>query len=73
MVEAGAQEVPEDVILQALDLGQVTNGQIVSLIDEMVEAVGQPKVAVVAPAKPSQEGRPALSRSLARSMDAPRH
>ena len=64
MVEAGAKEVPEEVILRALDLGQVTNGQIISLIEEMVQAVGQPKVAVTPPATPAPEVEQEVARLL---------
>ena len=64
MVEAGANESSESLMLQALELGQVTNAAIVSLIEEVVQAVGQPKVAVVPPAKPAAEVEQQVMRLL---------
>ena len=49
MVEAGASEVSESLILEALDLAQATNVQIISAIDELVQAAGKPKLAVTTP------------------------
>ena len=44
MVEAGAQEVSEDEILQALQVGHDAIRQIVATIDEMAAAIGKPKL-----------------------------
>ncbi len=49
MVEAGASEVSEDILLQTLKMGQVVNGEIIGLIEEMVQAVGKPKFSIAAP------------------------
>ena len=43
MVEAESEEVPEDIVLQAIRRSQEINGQIIEMIDEMVGAVGKPK------------------------------
>ena len=48
MVEAGANEVSEEVILEALRRAQEANAEIISLIDELVAKVGQPKLEVKA-------------------------
>jgi polyribonucleotide nucleotidyltransferase len=44
MVEAGGDQVPEEVILSALELGHDINREIVEMIDELVEKAGKPKV-----------------------------
>lgn len=46
MVEAGAKEVPEDVILEAIMVGHEEIKKIVALQEEMVAKVGKPKVEV---------------------------
>ncbi|MBI1885208.1 MAG: polyribonucleotide nucleotidyltransferase [Chloroflexi bacterium] len=43
MVEAGASEVPEEVVLEAIRRGQEVNAAIIALQDEIVAAVGKPK------------------------------
>ena len=46
MVEAGANEVSEEVILEAIRRAQEANTEIISLIEELVAQVGQPKLEV---------------------------
>ena len=46
MVEAGSDEVSEEVILEAIRRAQEANNEIMDLIDELVSNVGQPKVEV---------------------------
>ena len=46
MVEAGCDEASEDVILEAIRRAQETNTEIISLIEELVAQVGQPKLEV---------------------------
>ncbi len=46
MVEAGANEVSEEVILEAIRRAQEANAEIISLIEELVALVGQPKLEV---------------------------
>jgi len=43
MVEAGANEVPEDIILQALREGQQAHQDVIRMQEEMRQAVGKPK------------------------------
>ena len=50
MVEAGAQEVSEDEMLQALATGHDAIKEIIGTIDQLAAAVATPKVAVEAPA-----------------------
>ena len=55
MVEAGANEVPEELLLQALKLGQITNSEVISLQEELAQAVGKPKFTVPAVEAPPPE------------------
>ena len=55
MVEAGAQEVSEVLLLEAIQMGQEVNGEVISMIEEMVQAVGRPKMHIEAPPGPSPE------------------
>jgi polyribonucleotide nucleotidyltransferase len=43
MVEAGAKEVSEDIILQAIEFGHKANQDIIKLQEELRQACGQPK------------------------------
>ncbi|MCH8994561.1 MAG: polyribonucleotide nucleotidyltransferase [Chloroflexi bacterium] len=44
MVEAGAMQVPERVILQALEFGQRANEEILDMQDELIAKVGKPRI-----------------------------
>jgi polyribonucleotide nucleotidyltransferase len=46
MIESGAKEVSEEIILQALELGQATNVKIIELQDILIAEIGKPKVDV---------------------------
>lgn len=46
MVEAGAREVAEELVLKALKLGHEVNQAIIELQERVRQALGQPKVAV---------------------------
>ena len=46
MVEAGSDEVSEEVILECIRRAQEANSEIISLIEELVASVGQPKIEV---------------------------
>ena len=46
MVEAGAQEVPEDVVLDAIMFAHEEIKKIIVFIDEIIEEIGKPKMAV---------------------------
>ena len=47
MIEAGAKEVSEEVILEALRIGQENNVRIIDLQDRIVAEAGKPKTEVV--------------------------
>jgi len=46
MVEAGADEVSESIVLEAIRRAQVVNAEIVDVLREMAKSVGQPKMVV---------------------------
>ncbi len=46
MVEAGATEVSESIVLEAIRIGQEVNAELISLQEEMGERVGKPKAQV---------------------------
>jgi polyribonucleotide nucleotidyltransferase len=48
MVEAGAKEVPEEQVAQALETGHAAIKQIVAVIDDLARAAGKPKREVAA-------------------------
>ena len=47
MIEAGAKEVSEEIVLEALRIGQENNVKIIGLQDQIVAEVGKAKVEVV--------------------------
>lgn len=59
MVEAGANEVPEDVVLKAILFGHRALQGIITLIEKMVEEVGKPKMEV-----PVEETDPELEEAV---------
>jgi len=44
MVEAGAREAPEDIVLKAIELGHRTNQGIIKLQEQLQQASGKPKL-----------------------------
>jgi len=46
MVEAGAKEAPENLILEAIEFGHEANQEIIKLQEELQQAYSQPKAAV---------------------------
>jgi polyribonucleotide nucleotidyltransferase len=48
MVEAGAKEAPEDMVLQAIEFGHEANQRIVELQEELQQTCGKPKMEVQA-------------------------
>ena len=54
MVEAGALQVPEDTVLQAIEFGQKANQEILDMQDELIAKVGVPQIAFEAAGLPSQ-------------------
>jgi polyribonucleotide nucleotidyltransferase len=57
MIEAGAREAPEDVVLRAIELGHKANQDIIKLQEELRQACGRPKVE----APPSEVNPEAIS------------
>ena len=43
MLEAGAKELPDDLVAQAIELGQAANQEMISMQLEMAQSVGRPK------------------------------
>ena len=64
MVEAGATEVPEQLLLQALKLGQIVNGEIIEMQEEMLRAIGKPKLTAAVEETPA-----GLEASIAAAVD----
>ena len=60
MVEAGSNEVSEEVILEAIRRAQEANAEIIGLIEELVQQVGQPKLEV----KTDKEAAEKLNTSI---------
>jgi polyribonucleotide nucleotidyltransferase len=50
MVEAGATDVSEELMLEAIRRAQEANGEVIAMIEEMVAAVGKPKMSIAADA-----------------------
>ncbi|MGD9394126.1 MAG: polyribonucleotide nucleotidyltransferase [Dehalococcoidia bacterium] len=44
MVEAGAKEAPEDIVMKAIELGHRTNQDIIKLQEQLQQACGKPKL-----------------------------
>ena len=72
MVEAGAQEVSEDEMLQALAAGHDAIREIIGAIDEMAAAVATPKIEVEPPADDPELRREMESTLLPPLADAMR-
>ena len=72
MVEAGAQEVSEDEMLQALAAGHDAIREIIGTIDELAAAVATPKIAVEPPADDAEVRREMETALLPPLADAMR-
>ncbi|MBR6748205.1 MAG: polyribonucleotide nucleotidyltransferase, partial [Clostridia bacterium] len=55
MIEAGADQVPDDVMLEGIMLAQREIGKIIAFIDEIVAAIGKEKIASYAAAAHDDE------------------
>jgi len=69
MVEAGAHEVPEDIIMEALRLGHKAMQDVIRVQREMAAEVGKPKQRF-SPALPSDEARAAVASRLGDRLSA---
>ena len=68
MVEAGAKQVSEDVMLQALEFGQSVNQEIIALQDQLIKKVGKPQMEVE-PKKALPEVKKKVQAALEGSFD----
>jgi len=64
MVEAGAREIPEDVIPQAIKFGHEANQDIIKLQEQLQQACGKPKAEV-----PGQEINPEVVSAVSSAID----
>ena len=65
MVEAGAKEVPESLLLEAMDRGIAANREVISMIRELEQAVGVPtKLEYASPSGYEPEVEEALKSTL---------
>lgn len=64
MVEAGANGVPEDLMLGAIEFGQRQNQILIDLQDEIVRSIGQPKLEFAVP-----RVRPEVRDEVAAAME----
>lgn len=60
MLETGAKEVSEEIIIEAISLGHETNQEIIRLQEELQRACGKPKVA----APPALEAKPEVPAAM---------
>jgi polyribonucleotide nucleotidyltransferase len=68
MVEAGAREVSEDIVLEGVKIGHQANQDIIRLQEEMRQAVGTPKLPVP-PDETKSEAMAALGTLLDTKLD----
>ena len=64
MVEAGAREAPEDIVLKAIELGHQTNQGIIKLQEQLQQACGKPKLEA-----PKSEVNPEALAAIAPIVD----
>jgi len=64
MVEAGAREAPEDIVLKAIKLGHETNQGIIKLQEQLQQALGKPKLEA-----PTSEVNPEALAAIAPVVD----
>ena len=63
MVEAGASEVSEEIILQGMKMAQIINGEVADFISEITDSIGKPKFSVKLPEPPSPEVAAAVTEA----------
>ncbi len=68
MIEVGAQELPESVVLEAIEFGRTQVLQIVDMLDELVQKVGKEKVTNLI--VPAQEIIDRVNQDLAGPLEA---
>ncbi|HLB29357.1 MAG TPA: polyribonucleotide nucleotidyltransferase, partial [Dehalococcoidia bacterium] len=70
MIEGGAKEAPEELILEAIRIGQEANQALIALQDEMAAELGRPKMAVSPLPEVPEELRSAVAAFLAERQEA---
>jgi len=70
MLEAGAREVPEDRVMEAIRWAHQVNQEVLDLIDQVVREVGRPKMAFKPPEPPPQEVVEAVRDLVADRLDS---
>ncbi|MDH4100595.1 MAG: polyribonucleotide nucleotidyltransferase [Nitrospirota bacterium] len=70
MVECGADELPEEIILQAIDFGHKELQKVIALQEELVAKAGKPKREVPATAVPADLKNEVLALALDRIREA---
>lgn len=68
MVEAGAREVSEEAVLEAIGLAHAANQQVIAVQDEMRAKIGQPKREVVT-TKTDPDAQEAVAAAVADQLD----
>ena len=61
MVEAGAKEISESIMLDAIEAAQEANGKIVDAIEELVKLAGKPKITIEPPPTPREAAVAAMN------------
>ena len=69
MVEAGAKEVSEETMLEALELAHETVREIVGMIEELVAAAGKPKMEFTPP-EPDSDLESAIDKQFGKQLRA---
>jgi polyribonucleotide nucleotidyltransferase len=64
MVEAGAREAPEDIVLRAIEFGHKANQDIIKLQEELQQACGRPKTEI-----PRSEVNPEVISAISPMVD----
>jgi polyribonucleotide nucleotidyltransferase len=64
MIEAGAKEVSEDTVLEAVKFGHEANQTVIRLQEQLIQAVGKPKLPVR-----EEEINPEVEAALSKLMD----
>jgi polyribonucleotide nucleotidyltransferase len=65
MIEAGAKEVSESIILQAIEFGHKANQAIITLQEQLQQACGKPKVEA-----PTDEAKPEVMSAISPIVDS---
>ncbi len=73
MVEAGANEVPEEVVLEGMRRAQQANNQVIQMIEELVRMVGKPKVQFTPPAGEEEVEKAVREAAMSRIQEILEH